>query len=118
MLNIEILCRIHVLLHDLLQIREEIQEADLDRSVQSVLRAYSTIFLKLSVKDETIRFYKRRMPTRSVSLPNLSQLAMYNSLCNGDCDIANDFDDDEGTTEILTNFYFQFWSKTICIISI
>ena len=100
MLNIEILRRIHVLLHDLLQIREEIQVADLDKSVQSVLRAYSTIFLKLSVKDETIRFRRRRMSTRSVSLPNLSQLDEYNSLCNGDCDVEDDFDSDEGTTEI------------------
>ena len=100
MLNIEILRRIHVLLHDLLQIRHEIQAADLDRSVQSVLRAYSTLFLKLSVKDETIRFRKRRMSTRSMSLPNLSQLDLYNSLCNGDCDVEDEFDSDEGTTEI------------------
>ena len=100
MLNIEILRRIHVLLHDLLQIRQEIQVADLDRSVQSVLRAYSTLFLKLSVNDETIRFRRRRLSTRSVSLPNLSQLDLYSSLCNGDCDVEDEFGSDEGTTEI------------------
>ena len=101
MLNTDVLRRIHVVLHDLLQICDEIQEADLDRSVQAILRAASTIFLKLSVKDETIRFYKRRMPARSMSLPNLSQLAMYNSLCDEDCDMASVSESVAGTTTVL-----------------
>ena len=89
MLNAGVLRRLHVVLHDLLQLREDIQADDLDRTVHAVLNAASTIFLKLSLKERTVRFYGRRNPTRSMSLPNLHHLAMYNSLCDEDCDMIS-----------------------------
>ena len=101
MLNTDVLHRIHVVLHDLLQIRDEIQADDLDRSVHAILNAASTIFLKLSAKDKAICFYKRCMPARSMSLPNLSQLAMYNSLCDEDCDMDSVTGSVAGTTTVF-----------------
>ena len=89
MLNTGVLRRLHVVLHDLLQLRDDIQADDLDRTVHAVLNAASTIFLKLSLKEKAVRFYGRRNPTRSMSLPNLHHLAMYNSLCDEDCNMIS-----------------------------
>ena len=107
MLDTNVLRRLHVVLHDLLQIRDDIQADDLDRSVHAILNAASTIFLKLSAKDKAIRFYKRRMPARSMSLPNLSQLAMYNSLCDEDCDMASVSESVAGMTVVLLILFYN-----------
>ena len=97
MLDTGVLRRLHVVLHDLLQLRDDIQADDLDRTVHAVLNAASTIFLKLSLKEKAVRFYGRRNPTRSMSLPNLHHLAMYNSLCDEDCEMTDMTENIEGT---------------------
>ena len=89
MLNAGVLRRLHVVLHDLLQLREDIHADDLDKTVHAVLNAASTIFLKLSRKEKAVRFYRRHHPTRSMSLPNIHHLSMYNSLCDEDCDMIS-----------------------------
>ena len=97
MLTAGVLHRLHVVLHDLLRLREDIQSEELDGTVSAILSAAPRIFLKISRREKPGRFYGCDRLTRSMSLPNIVHSATSESLCNEDCEMTDLTENTEGT---------------------
>ena len=84
-----VLRRLHVILHDLLRLREDIQSEELDGTVSAILSAAPSISLKISRREKPGRFYGCDRLTCSMSLPNMVHSTKFVSHCNEDCKMTD-----------------------------